>query len=660
MQRSFKSILFFAGTISLYFPLGAQKNNTVNFDAELYAQIVRQSGYQYGVILKSRKVLKDYNNWKKPIDTAFRKLADSSGNPSFPIVYNLIQDNSFNAFAMAGGQFCINSGTLDILDQVIKNSEPEAKDKLNFYRERYIAGVLSHELSHYYNKHTFNSVKKFYQLKENPTGEAILENLKFSQEQEVDADQTGFQLLNKAGYGGEYMIRTLELMSDIDNQYKEYIANKKLDKISPESMTSLYFTSHPSPNDRLSRFSGDKQELYSLLATLEKTYDDIQFGKNLDPAKSNLEKALSKFPGNTHLEKSYAVCLHKIWMATASNDDLKVKPVVDMPSFRDSMIFPGGLRKRAVMRATPGNQTAYNKAKEAYQKVIVKTEDPYFISNYAVLLSYSTEENDMNVAKSLAGSTVRAENSIPLANNFGVVLYWTDDQDKAMEIFKSVATMVDKRVQSFGEKANSNPDIQAYLQGIGNSIRQKTQLDPDYVYENFTPILNYVLLESYKEKTPKTKQLAMYYLENYDSSSGWAKHLADFHGIVLPDPSQNTKQNVFKVGGVGPGDKLEDLLKLWGKPDKIQVDKSSGSEFYIYSNKETSFLLSIGSVLQVNAYGDNSPGIDKGVPIGADRGNAEKVFGKQFQKNGPYLGYSQNGSAFVKYRKNKVDQIILQ
>lgn len=660
MKRSLKSVFFFVTLLTFCFSIGAQKSNTINFDAELYAQIVRQSAYQYGAILKSRKVLKDHNSWKKPIDTAFRKLADSSGNPSFPIVYNLIQDNSFNAFAMAGGQFCINSGTLDILDQVIANSEPDAKDKMSFYRERYIAGVLSHELSHYYNKHTFNAVKKFYQLKENPTGEAVLDNVKFSQEQEVDADQTGFQLLNKAGYGGEYMIRTLELMSDIDNQYKEYIVSKKLDKVSPESMTSLYFTSHPSPNDRLSRFSGDKQELYSLLATLEKTYDDIQFGKNLDQAKSNLEKALSKFPGNTHLEKSYAICLHKIWMATASNDDLKIKPVIDMPSFRDSMVFPGGLRKRAVMRAIPGNQAAYSKAKEAYQKVIVKTEDPYFISNYAVLLSYSTEENDMNVAKSLAGNTVRAENSIPLANNFGVVLYWTDDQDKALEVFKSVATMVDKRVQSFGEKAKSNADIQAYLQGIGNSIRQKTQLDPDYVYENFTPILNYVLLESYKEKTPKTKQLATYYLENYDSSSGWAKYLSELHGITLPDPSQNAKQNFFKVGGVGPGDKLEDLLKLWGKPDKIQVDKSSGSEFYIYTKKETSFLLSIGSVLQVNAYGNNSPGIDKGVPIGAERGAAEKVFGKQFQKNGPYLGYSQNGNAFVKYRKNKVDQIILQ
>ncbi|XDD50084.1 M48 family metalloprotease [Leptospira sp. WS92.C1] len=646
--------------IGIFFPIAAQKSQPINFDAELYAQIIRQSSYQYTAILKSRKVLKDHNDWKKPIDTAFRKLADSSGNPAFPIVYNLVQDNSFNAFAMAGGQFCINSGTLDILDQVIARSEPDSKDKLNFYRERYIAGVISHELSHYYNKHTFNSVKKFYQLKDNPTGEAILDNLKFSQEQEVDADQTGFQLLNKAGYGGEYMIRTLELMSDIDNQYKEYISSKKLDKVSPESMTSVYFTSHPSANDRLSRFSGDKQELYSLLATLEKTYDDIQFGKNLDQAKSNLEKSLSKFPGNTHLEKSYAVCLHKIWMATASNEDLKLKPVIDMPSFRDSMVFPGGLRKRAVMRTIPGNVAAYEKAKGAYQKVILKTEDPYFISNYAVLLSYSTEENDMNVAKALAGNSVRAENSIPLANNLGIVFYWTEDQDKALEIFRSVSTLVDKKIQSLSVQSKTNAEIQTYLQGIGTSIRQKTQLDPDYVYENFTPILNYVLLESYKEKTPKTKQLAAYYLENYDSSSGWAKHLAAFHEITLPDPSQNAKQNIFKVGGVGPGDKLEDLLKLWGKPDRIQVDKSSGSEFYIYNKKETSFLMSIGSVLQVNVYGDNSPGIDKGVAVGSDRGAAEKVFGKQFQKNGAYLGYTQNGNAFVKYRKNRVDQIILQ
>ncbi|MDV6236117.1 M48 family metallopeptidase [Leptospira ellisii] len=647
-------------TLVLGFSLNAEKNAPINFDAELYAQIVRQSSYQYTAVLKSRKVLKDHNGWKKPIDSAFRKLADSSGNPSFPIVYNLVQDNSFNAFAMAGGQFCINSGTLDILDQVISRFEPDAKEKRDFYRERYVAGVLSHELSHYYNRHTFNSVKKFYQLKENPTGEAVLENLKFSQEQEVDADQTGFQLLNKAGYGGDYMIRTLELMSDIENQYKEYIANKKLDKISPESMTSVYFASHPSPNDRLSRFGGDKQELYSLLATLEKTYDDVQFGKNLDQSKSNLERALSKFPGNTHLEKAYAVCLHKIWMATASNEDLKLKPVLDMPSFRDSMVFPDGIRKRAVMRATPGNSSAYQKAKEAYQKVILKTEDPYFVSNYAVLLSYSTEENDMNVAKSLAGNAVRAENSIPLANNLGLVFYWTDDQEKALEIFRSVGTMVDGKIQSLGTQSKTNPDVQAYLQGIGNSIRQKTQLDPDYVYENFTPILNYVLLESYKEKNPKTKQLALYYIDNYDSYSGWAKHLAQLHGITLPDPSQNAKQNLFKVGGVGPGDKLEDLLKLWGRPDRIQVDKSSGSEFYIYNKKETSFLLSIGSVLQVNMYGNGSPGIDKGVSIGSDRNSAERIFGKRFQKSGPYLGYTQNGNAFVKYRKNRIDQIILQ
>ncbi|TGK35944.1 peptidase [Leptospira gomenensis] len=655
-----RTFVFSILTLVLSFSLSAEKNAPINFDAELYAQIVRQSSYQYTAILKSRKVLKDYNGWRKPIDSAFRKLADSSGNPSFPIVYNLVQDNSFNAFAMAGGQFCINSGTLDILDQVISRSESDAKEKMDFYRERYVAGVLSHELSHYYNRHTFNSVKKFYQLKENPTGEAVLDNLKFSQEQEVDADQTGFQLLNKAGYGGDYMIRTLELMSDIENQYKEYIANKKLDKISPESMTSVYFASHPSPNDRLSRFGGDKQELYSLLATMEKTYDDVQFGKNLDQAKSNLERALSKFPGNTHLEKAYAVCLHKIWMATASNEDLKLKPVLDMPSFRDSMVFPDGIRKRAVMRATPGNSAAYQKAKEAYQKVILKTEDPYFVSNYAILLSYSTEENDMNVAKSLAGNAVRAENSIPLANNLGVVFYWTDDQERALEIFRSVGKMVDGKIQNLGSQSKTNPDVQAYLQGIGTSIRQKTQLDPDYVYENFTPILNYVLLESYKEKTPKTKQLASYYIDNYDSSSGWAKHLAQLHGITLPDPSQNAKQNLFKVGGVGPGDKLEDLLKLWGKPDRIQVDKSSGSEFYIYNKKETSFLLSIGSVLQVNMYGDGSPGIDKGVSIGSDRNSAERVFGKRFQKNGAYLGYTQNGNTFVKYRKNRVDQIILQ
>lgn len=53
------------------------------FDAELYAQLVRQSNVQFTNLIKSKTVLADHKGWKKPIDKAFGKLSKNSGNPPF-------------------------------------------------------------------------------------------------------------------------------------------------------------------------------------------------------------------------------------------------------------------------------------------------------------------------------------------------------------------------------------------------------------------------------------------------------------------------------------------------------------------------------------------------------------------------------------------------
>ncbi|MEI1277615.1 M48 family metallopeptidase [Leptospira venezuelensis] len=631
------------------------------FDAELYAQLVRQSNVQFTNLIKSKTVLSDHKGWKKPIDKAFGKLSKNSGNPPFPLVYKIVKEPSFNAFAMAGGQFCIHSGALDSLDEIIKQKEADAAQKLDFHRERYIAGVLSHELAHFYNKHVFNSVKKFYALKDEPSGKAFLENSKFSQEQELDADQTGLFLLDKAGYGGDFMLVTLQTLNEVEQSYKEALASSKADKTRPELIGSHYFSSHPSPNERLSRLKTDKQELYAFLAKMEKTFDDIQLGRNLDDARSNLEDGIKKFPENTYLSKALAVCMHKIWMATASNEELKLKPVLDMPSFRDTMVFPPDKSKRAVMRIVPGNEAAYNRALKAYREVIVKTDDPYFLSNYAVLLSYSADEKDLDVAVNVANQAFQAEGTVALANNLGVVLFWTDKREEAKELFNRLALSIDQKIRTLANQSGNNPQIAQYLKTIGQSTAQKQQVDPDYIYENFTPILNIALVESYSAVDPKSKGLASYYLTNYDSTSGWAKVLAKIHSIELTAPTAPNEVNAFKVGGVGPGDKLEDLLKNWGKPTRIKTDKKSGLEYFEYDNKETAFILDMGTVVQVNVVGDNSPGLGQGITVGSSKPAAEKLLGSKFRKQGEYHDYYEKGKAFVKYNKHgKIDLLVVQ
>ncbi|TGK61677.1 peptidase [Leptospira wolffii] len=664
IQLKNKSISLFLASILIAFSaysVSAQ-SKPGEFDSELYAQLVRQSNVQFANLIKTKTVLPDHKGWKKPIDKAFSKLSQNSGNPPFPIIYKIVKDPSFNAFAMAGGQFCIHSGALDSLDQIISQREADAAQKMDFYRERYIAGVLSHELAHFYNKHVFNSVKKFYALKDETAGKAFLESNRFSQEQELDADQTGLFLLDKAGYGGDFMLVTLQALNEVEQSYKESLAASKADKTRPELIGSTYFSSHPSPNDRLSRLKTDKQDLYSFLAKMEKSFDDIQLGRNLDSAKSNLEEGLQKFPGNTYLSKALAVCLHKIWMATASNEELKLKPVLDMPSFRDTMVFPADKSKRAVMRIVPGNEAAYNKALQSYRDVIVKTDDPYFLSNYAVLLSYSAEEKDLDVAVSVATKAFEAEGTVSLANNLGVVLYWTDKKEEAKELFNRLALSIDQKIRNLAAQSGSNPQIAQYLKTIGNSTAQKQQLDPDYIYENFTPILNLALLESYASLDPKSKGLANYYLSNYDSTSGWAKVLAKLQSIDLtPLNQQPVNIASFKIGGVGPGDKLEDLLKNWGKPTRIKTDKKSGLEYFEYDSKETAFILDMGTVVQVNVVGDNSPGLGQGVTVGTPKANAEKLLGSKFRKQGDYHDYYEKGKAFVKYnKKGKIDILVVQ
>lgn len=645
---------------SITAPIFAQ-NKPGEFDPELYAQLVRQSNVQFANLIKTKTVLPDHKGWKKPIDKAFGKLSKNSGNPPFPVIYKIVKDESFNAFAMAGGQFCIHSGALDSLDQIISQKESDAAGKMDFYRERYIAGVLSHELAHFYNKHVFNSVKKYYSLKDESSGKAFLENSKFSQEQELDADQTGLFLLDKAGYGGDFMLITLLTLNEVEQSYKESLAASKADKTRPELIGSTYFSSHPSPNERLSRLKTDKQELYSFLAKMEKTFDDIQLGKNLDQAKSNLEDGLKKFPENTYLSKGLAVCMHKIWMATASNEELKLKPVLDMPSFRDTMVFPADKSKRAVMRIVPGNEAAYNRAIQSYRDVIVKTDDPYFLSNYAVLLSYSAEEKDLDVAVSIATKAFQAEGTVPLANNLGVVLYWTDRKEEAKELFNRLALSIDQKIRNLASQSGNNPQIAQYLKTIGTSTAQKQQVDPDYIYENFTPILNIALLESYSSVDPKSKNLASYYLTNYDSTSGWAKVLAKIQTIDLAPLNQQPAVASFKIGGIGPGDKLEDLLKNWGKPSRIKTDKKSGLEFFEYDNKDTAFILDMGTVVQVNIAGNSSPGLGQGVTVGAPKTAAEKLLGSKFRKQGDFHDYYEKGKAFVKYnKKGNIEFLVIQ
>jgi len=84
-------------------------------------------------------------------------------------------------------------------------------------------------------------------------------------------------------------------------------------------------------------------------------------------------------------------------------------------------------------------------------------------------------------------------------------------------------------------------------------------------------------------------------------------------------------------------------------------------EYFEYDNKETAFILDMGTVVQVNVVGDASPGLGQGITVGSSKPAAEKLLGSKFRKQGEYHDYYEKGKAFVKYNKHgKIDLLVVQ
>ncbi|HNO27022.1 MAG TPA: M48 family metallopeptidase, partial [Leptospiraceae bacterium] len=329
----------------------------------------------------------DYNGWKKIVDEVFRKLSENSGNPAFHIEYSILKEKSFNAAAFPGGQFVIHSGLLDSIDRMVqeKKGTPESSPDFAKQRAHYLAPVIAHELGHYYNKHTYKSyLAKIEKTAPQKTDEEE------SRELELDADLSGILLLEKSGYGTDSMETVLEKLNEI--RQKALNAGEKI---------NLYFETHPSPHERLAQLKKDTGGIHAWASKMEYIFSDIQSGKNLEKAVKELDKVLIDYPKNLDFQKAKAVALHKIWLESDILENLKMKGIIDLPSFRDSMIFDLKAKK-STMKKIPGDRAKFTKAVTAYRNILKSVEDPWLLSNFSVLLAYSPEKEDEKNALELA------------------------------------------------------------------------------------------------------------------------------------------------------------------------------------------------------------------------------------------------------------------
>ena len=163
------------------------------------------------------------------LDDIGQRLARESGRSELPYTFQVVEDDSINAFATMGGFVYIHTG-------LMKTAANEAE----------LASVVGHEIAHIVGRHAVEQMRQraiasgllsVAGLDESTAvniGVELALNLPNSREDELEADQLGLENLRQAGYAPSGMVTFME----------------KLTAQNRSSVPSLLST-HPATEDRV-------------------------------------------------------------------------------------------------------------------------------------------------------------------------------------------------------------------------------------------------------------------------------------------------------------------------------------------------------------------------------------------------------------------------
>lgn len=173
-----------------------------------------------------------------------QKIVAQIADPVFDYHFYVLKEDVYNAFAAPAGHIFINSGLIAAMD-----------------REEELAGILGHEIAHVLCRHISKRIDQSQKIGlatmagvlagifmgGDPAAAGAITSgsiaagqsfaLKYSRENEAEADQVGLKYLAKAGYSGEGLLKTLEK-----------IRSKRW--FGPEDIPS-YLSTHPAVEERL-------------------------------------------------------------------------------------------------------------------------------------------------------------------------------------------------------------------------------------------------------------------------------------------------------------------------------------------------------------------------------------------------------------------------
>jgi predicted Zn-dependent protease len=175
-----------------------------------------------------------------------QRLVRQAPGPKYPYSFSTADYREINAFALPGGPVWIHRGVLHAATN-----------------ESQVAGVLAHEIAHIAQRHAADQLTSVALTKwglsllgavlgnSGGAGAAqiaagLLANgffLKFSRDDEREADRVGLDIMRRAGWDGRGMVELFEVL-------------RRESSRDPGSV-EVFFSSHPSPQDRIAQLQAE-------------------------------------------------------------------------------------------------------------------------------------------------------------------------------------------------------------------------------------------------------------------------------------------------------------------------------------------------------------------------------------------------------------------
>ena len=167
------------------------------------------------------------------VDEIGQRLAANSARPNIPYTFQVVDDDSINAFATMGGFVYIHTGLIDAADT-----------------EAELAGVVAHEIGHITGRHAINQMRDAalasgiagaLEVDQDTLvnmGVQLALQLPNSREAEYDADRRGFHTMGRAGYDTSGFVNFMRKLENSGGSPPEFLST------------------HPNPGNRVNNLQG--------------------------------------------------------------------------------------------------------------------------------------------------------------------------------------------------------------------------------------------------------------------------------------------------------------------------------------------------------------------------------------------------------------------